>query len=118
MENDRPAHRKATYVVRLSTLSGSNQVNPYSHSKSIIMKTIFVVSSVLLFTVSSAQTPVVDQIKSLNSEMEKSFMENDMLKVASFYLDTALISAGGRMNIYGRKAIDQYWVSMKDKGAR
>jgi ketosteroid isomerase-like protein len=84
----------------------------------MIRKTIMFSSALFFFTSSFAQTSVVEQIKALNSAMEKSFMDNDMLKVASFYADTALISGGGRMNVYGRKAIDQYWVSLKDKGAQ
>ncbi len=82
------------------------------------MKKIFlIIAFVTCFFASYAQSTVQDKIEALNKEMENSFRENDMLKVASFYLDTALIS-GGRMNITGRIRIDQYWMSLKDKNGK
>jgi ketosteroid isomerase-like protein len=82
------------------------------------MKKIFLITAlVTCFFASYAQSTIQDKIEALNKEMENSFRENDMLKVASFYLDTALIS-GGRMNITGRKGINQYWMSLKDKSGQ
>jgi ketosteroid isomerase-like protein len=82
------------------------------------MKKIFLITvSCFCFFASYAQTVTVNEkIEELNRQMEKSFRENDMLVVASFYLDSALIS-GGRMSISGRKGIDQYWMSLKDQNA-
>jgi ketosteroid isomerase-like protein len=54
-------------------------------------------------------------IDSLNKEMEKVFNENDMVKVAAFYTDDAEI-AGQSYSVRGRKNIDNYWLSLKDKG--
>ena len=72
----------------------------------------------MTFTLTAfSQSTVADQIKDLNIQMEKSFKENDMIRVASFYADSALISGGGRMNVTGRAAIDQYWNGLKDRGS-
>jgi ketosteroid isomerase-like protein len=64
----------------------------------------------------SSQSKADDKIIALNKEMEKSFNNNDMLKVSSFYIDSAVILGGGS-NITGRTNIDNYWTSLKDKGA-
>ena len=48
--------------------------------------------------------------------MEVAFNANDMNKVAGYYLDSALILGGGS-NLTGRKNIDNYWLSLKDRGA-
>lgn len=81
------------------------------------MKIIFLL---LVITISSfklfSQSKVADKITALNKEMEKSFNSNDMLKVAAFYLDTAVILGGGS-NLTGRANLDNYWSSLKDKGA-
>lgn len=55
-------------------------------------------------------------IRELNKSMENAFNSNDMLKVASLYLDSAIIS-GGRSHITGRTNIDNYWLTLKDKSA-
>jgi ketosteroid isomerase-like protein len=52
----------------------------------------------------------------LNKSMEAAFNANDMLKVASLYLDSAIIS-GGRSHISGRNNLDNYWLTLKDKSA-
>jgi ketosteroid isomerase-like protein len=54
-------------------------------------------------------------IDSLNRELEKAFNENDMMKVAAFYSDDAEI-AGEGYSVKGRKNLDNYWLSLKDKG--
>lgn len=63
-----------------------------------------------------SQVTVPDKITALNKEMEVSFNGNDMLKIASFYLDSAVILGGG-MNLTGRTNIDNYWMSLKNKNA-
>jgi ketosteroid isomerase-like protein len=65
--------------------------------------------------IATAQS-VPDKITGLNKEMETAFAANDMIKVAGFYLDSAVILGGGS-NITGRKNIDNYWLFLKDKGA-
>ena len=82
-------------------------------------KIILIITTCICFFISHSQMVTAgDKIEELNRQMEKSFGENDMLSVASFYLDSALITAGGRMNITGRKGIDQYWMSLKDQNAQ
>jgi ketosteroid isomerase-like protein len=66
--------------------------------------------------VSHAQSNAADKINALTKEMEKEFNGNNMLTIASYYLDSATIIGGG-MNVTGRKDIDGYWMSLKDKSA-
>ena len=66
--------------------------------------------------ISFSQFTTSEKITALNKEMEKTFNNNDMLKVATFYLDSAVIMGGG-MNLTGRTNIDNYWLSLKDNGA-
>ncbi len=70
----------------------------------------------LISMVAFAQSKVHDKIIELNKEMEKQFNRNEMLNVSAFYLDSALIIGGGA-NLTGRPNIDNYWLSLKDKGA-
>ena len=63
-----------------------------------------------------SQTTTSDKITELNRQMEKEFSNNEMLKVAAFYLDSATVMGGG-LNLTGRRNIDNYWGSLKDKGA-
>ena len=81
------------------------------------MKTIFLficmaISSLITFS----QSTVEKKIVALNKELEKEFNKNDMLAVSGYYLDSAVILGGG-MNVTGRVGIDNYWFSLKDKGA-
>jgi len=57
-----------------------------------------------------------DKINALTKMMEQEFNANNMLPVAAYYLDSALIMGGG-MNVTGRKNIDDYWLSLKDRSA-
>ena len=54
-------------------------------------------------------------IESLNREMEKVFNANDMAATAAFYSDDAEIS-GSNYVVTGRKNLDNYWLSLKDRG--
>ena len=54
-------------------------------------------------------------IESLNKEMEKVFNANDMVATAAFYSDDAEIS-GANYVVTGRKNLDNYWLSLKDRG--
>lgn len=54
-------------------------------------------------------------IENLNKQMEKVFNANDMAATAAFYSDDAEIS-GANYVVTGRKNLDNYWLSLKDKG--
>ena len=54
-------------------------------------------------------------IEKLNREMEKVFNANDMGATAAFYSDDAEIVASNYV-VKGRKNLDNYWLSLKDKG--
>ena len=56
-------------------------------------------------------------IEKLNKEMEKAFNANDMAATAAFYSDDAEI-IGDNYMVTGRKNLDNYWLSLKDKGRR
>lgn len=57
----------------------------------------------------------MNAILEVNREMEKAFMENDFLKVASFYSDNAIL-IGNKHEVKGRQAVDEYWNKLKDRG--
>jgi ketosteroid isomerase-like protein len=81
------------------------------------MKTfLFLIAMALSTMIGFSQSDVTSKVTVLNKEMEKAFNNNDMIKVASFYLDSAVILGGG-MNLTGRTNIDNYWLSLKDKAA-
>ena len=54
-------------------------------------------------------------IENLNKEMERVFNANDMAATAAFYSDDAEIVASNYL-VTGRKNLDNYWLSLKDKG--
>ena len=54
-------------------------------------------------------------IENLNKEMEKVFNANDMAATAAYYSDDAEIS-GSNYVVTGRKNLDNYWLSLKDRG--
>ena len=54
-------------------------------------------------------------IENLNKQMEKVFNANDMAATAAFYTDDAEIS-GSNYVVTGRKNLDNYWLSLKDRG--
>jgi ketosteroid isomerase-like protein len=81
-------------------------------------KMLFLFIAIMGLHTAFSQNTVQEKIGELNREMEKRFRENDMMGVAALYLDSALISAGGRMNVTGRTAIDRYWMGLKDQGAQ
>lgn len=80
------------------------------------MKAILFICVGLSSMISFSQSTTADKITALNRQMEKEFNSNNMLKVAGFYLDSAVILGGGT-NITGRSPIDNYWLSLKDKSA-
>lgn len=83
------------------------------------MRTRFIFLSFLFssacFGQSSEAQRVRKTIDSLNTEMEKAFNQNDMVKVASFYADDAEIAADN-YSVKGRNNLDNYWAALKDKG--
>ena len=81
------------------------------------MKTKIIFLALLIVpAVTYSQSKIADKITVLSKEMEQEFNANNMLKVSAIYLDTAAIIGGG-MNVSGRKDIDAYWHSLKDKSA-
>ena len=58
---------------------------------------------------------IKSDIERLNKEMERVFNANDMAATAAFYTDDAEIS-GSSYVVTGRKNLDNYWLSLKDKG--
>ena len=86
------------------------------------MKKIIALSIIHFFILSlSAQTnnaersKIKTDIEKLNKEMERVFNANDMAATAAFYTDDAEIS-GSNYVVTGRKNLDNYWLSLKDKG--
>lgn len=85
------------------------------------MKLILIIlfCSICFKGIAQPEKPKADNVKrlidSLNKEMERVFNENDMMKVAAFYADDAEI-AGENYSVRGRKNLDNYWLSLKDKG--
>ena len=79
-------------------------------------KILFLLTIMLSCAGAFSQSKVADKITALNKEMETDFNSNNMLKVAAMYLDSAVILGGGT-NLTGRTNLDNYWLSLKDKGA-
>ncbi|HET6723753.1 MAG TPA: nuclear transport factor 2 family protein [Chitinophagaceae bacterium] len=61
------------------------------------------------------RTKIKTTIENLNRQMEKVFNANDMAATAAFYSDDAEIS-GSNYVVTGRKNLDNYWLSLKDRG--
>lgn len=66
-------------------------------------------------TDNSERTKIRATIENLNKEMEKVFNANDMAATAVFYSDDAEIISSNYV-VTGRKNLDNYWLSLKDKG--
>ena len=86
------------------------------------MKKILIITAVIFsITTISAQdgnadrTKIKTEIERLNREMERVFNANDMAATAAFYSDDAEIVASNYL-VKGRKNLDNYWLSLKDKG--
>ncbi len=56
----------------------------------------------------------VDEIRLLNSELERRFRTGDLLGVADLYADDAVLMGPGGFRIEGREAIDAYWSRISD----
>ena len=86
------------------------------------MRNIFILLFALLFTAFlNAQTDNTDRakvkadIEKLNKKMEDVFNANDMAATAALYSDDAEI-IGANYRVAGRKNLDNYWLSLKDRG--
>ena len=86
------------------------------------MKKILIITALISsITTISAQdgnadrTKIKTEIERLNKEMERVFNANDMAATAAFYSDDAEIVASNYL-VTGRKNLDNYWLSLKDKG--
>ena len=81
--------------------------------------TCFLMLSVMAAGLSAQETTdassVKKQITLLNEQMEKAFNNNDMMAVAAFYSDDSEIVYSDHV-VKGRKNLDNYWMSLKDKG--
>ena len=66
-------------------------------------------------TDNSERNKIKTTIENLNKEMEKVFNANDMAATAAFYSDDAEIISSNYV-VTGRKNLDNYWLSLKDKG--
>lgn len=86
------------------------------------MRNLFILSITLLFGVYlNAQTDNAERariradIEKLNKKMEDVFNANDMAATAALYSDDAEI-IGATYRVAGRKNLDNYWLSLKDRG--
>lgn len=86
------------------------------------MRNTIILSITLLFAVclnaqtdNSERAKIKADIEKLNKKMEEVFNANDMAATAAFYSDDAEI-VGANYRVAGRKNLDNYWLSLKDKG--
>lgn len=59
---------------------------------------------------------VTTHIRLLNKQMEAAFNANDMQKLSAFYADDGEIVYDNGYTVKGRSSLDNYWLSLKDKG--
>jgi ketosteroid isomerase-like protein len=76
---------------------------------------LFLLSSLFAQTGNGERKEIKTVIENLNKEMEKVFNANDMAATATFYSDDAEI-VGSNYVVNGRKNLDNYWLSLKDRG--
>ena len=81
----------------------------------ILLIAIFFINSLFAQGGNVDRAKIKTTIENLNKEMEKVFNANDMAETAAFYSDDAEIS-GSNYVVTGRKNLDNYWLSLKDKG--
>jgi len=58
---------------------------------------------------------ITNQLADHFAQMTDAFLKDDMLAVSRFYADSGLIVMG-KSEVFGRKALDQYWLSLKGRG--
>lgn len=61
-----------------------------------------------------ATDEVKQKIQTMNSEMEQAFKAGDMVKVAEFYADDAVLIIPGGKKLNGKKAIYEYLSGLSD----
>lgn len=81
----------------------------------MLLLTIFFINSLFAQGGNMERAKIKTTIENLNKEMERVFNANDMAATAAFYSDDAEIS-GANYVVTGRKNLDNYWLSLKDKG--
>ena len=81
----------------------------------ILPITIFFINSLFAQGGNVDRNKIKTTIENLNKQMEKVFNANDMAATAAFYTDDAEIS-GSNYVVTGRKNLDNYWLSLKDRG--
>ena len=74
-----------------------------------------IISSLFAQNSNPDRDKIKNTIENLNKEMERVFNANDMAATAAFYSDDAEIS-GSNYSVTGRKNLDNYWLSLKDRG--
>lgn len=77
---------------------------------------LLLLSSAVAVAQNVDDTSVRQQIRLLNRQLEDAFNANDMAKVAAFYAGDAEIVYDNGYTVKGRAALDNYWISLKDKG--
>ena len=81
----------------------------------IILVLLFFVDVVVAQSNNADRQKIKTTIEHLNRQMEKVFNANDMAATAAFYSDDAEI-IGATYVVAGRKNLDNYWLSLKDRG--
>jgi len=82
----------------------------------VMLLTLFLfITSVFAQSGTGERNKIKTDIEKLNKEMERVFNANDMAATAAFYSDDAEI-IGANYLVTGRKNLDNYWLSLKDKG--
>ena len=81
----------------------------------LLLIMIFFINTLFGQTGNVDRNKIKTTIENLNKEMERVFNANDMAATAAFYTDDAEIS-GANYVVTGRKNLDNYWLSLKDKG--
>jgi ketosteroid isomerase-like protein len=81
----------------------------------MLLTAIFFIKSLFAQGGNVDRAKIQTTIENLNKQMEKVFNANDMAATAAFYSDDAEIS-GSNYIVTGRKNLDNYWLSLKDKG--
>lgn len=81
----------------------------------MLLTAIFFINSLFAQGGNVDRNKIKTTIENLNKQMEKVFNANDMAATAAFYSDDAEIS-GSNYVVTGRKNLDNYWLSLKDKG--
>ena len=70
--------------------------------------------NIAIYILLSLQTSIETQIETMNKRMEEAFNAGDMLKVAQFYADDAVLLGPDGRQVIGREDIDAYWQNIQN----